>query len=200
MEPFLGQIQLFGFNFAPRGWALCAGQVLSISQNTALFSLLGTFYGGNGQTTFQLPDLRGRLAIGQGQGPGLANYNIGEIGGVENTTLTIQNLPQHTHQATANSTSTSTSTSTLNGVNANATVPSPRNHLIATAPSNMFAPASAGSLIAMDPTSVATTTTTTTNTTVTVQPAGSGLPFSQLSPYLCLNYCIATVGVFPSRN
>jgi microcystin-dependent protein len=83
MEPFLGQIQAFGFNFAPRGWAQCQGQLLAINTNTALFSLLGTTYGGNGQTTFALPDFRGRTMVGQGQGPGLSAYTIGQVGGTE---------------------------------------------------------------------------------------------------------------------
>jgi microcystin-dependent protein len=96
-EPFLGEIRLFGFNFSPRGWAVCAGQIMSIQQNTALFSLLGTQYGGNGVQTFGLPDLRGRVAINQGQGPGLQNYDIGEITGSETVTLTSQQMPIHTH-------------------------------------------------------------------------------------------------------
>src|SRR5215831_16990317 len=102
-EPFVAQIQIFAFNFAPRGWAFCAGQILSISQNTALFSLLGTTYGGNGQTTFGLPDLRGRVPLSPGQGPGLSNYSLGQVGGAENVTLTTTQMPQHTHapQATA---------------------------------------------------------------------------------------------------
>src|SRR5215831_8639728 len=105
-EPFLGMIILVGFTFPPRGWAFCQGQLLPISQNTALFSLLGTTYGGNGQTTFALPDLRGRVPVGFGQGPGLSNYTQGQVGGVENVTLAINQMPIHTHalgsiQATA---------------------------------------------------------------------------------------------------
>ncbi len=97
MEPFLGQIELFPYTFAPRGWAFCNGQILSIAQNTALFSLLGTTYGGNGQTTFALPDLRGRAAVHAGQGPGLSNYTLGESSGTETVTLTQAEMPQHTH-------------------------------------------------------------------------------------------------------
>src|SRR3954470_21278546 len=97
-SPFIGEIRLFPYNFAPRGWAFCSGQILPISQNTALFSLLGTTYGGNGQTTFALPDLRGRAAISSGQGPGLSSYTIGEVGGVESVTLNTQQMPQHQHQ------------------------------------------------------------------------------------------------------
>src|SRR2546423_1016337 len=92
-EPFLGMIIIVPYNFAPRGWAFCAGQILPIAQNTALFSLLGTTYGGNGQTTFALPDLRGRVPNSSGQGPGLSNYDLGQVGGTESTTLTNANLP-----------------------------------------------------------------------------------------------------------
>jgi microcystin-dependent protein len=97
MDPFLGQLMLVPYNFAPRGWAFCNGQIMSIAQNTALFSLLGTTYGGNGQTTFALPDLRGRVAISSGQGPGLQNYSLGEIAGSENVTLISSQMPAHTH-------------------------------------------------------------------------------------------------------
>lgn len=96
-EPFLGQICPFGFNFPPRGWAQCGGQIMSIAQNTALFSLLGTMYGGNGQTTFGLPDLRGRVAISDGQGSGLSSYAVGEQGGAEIISLSQQQLPSHSH-------------------------------------------------------------------------------------------------------
>src|SRR6266480_4308295 len=96
-EPFLGEIRTFGFNFAPRGWAQCNGQLLSISQNTALFSLLGTTYGGNGQTTFALPDLRSRVPIHQGQGPGLSQYSIGQSAGNESVTLNQSQMPAHIH-------------------------------------------------------------------------------------------------------
>jgi microcystin-dependent protein len=97
MEPFIGQIQLFGFGWAPQGWATCDGQLLSISSNTALFSLLGTTYGGDGTTTFALPDLRGRVPMHQGQGPGLSSYDLGEVLGVESVTLNSQQMPQHNH-------------------------------------------------------------------------------------------------------
>jgi len=96
-EPFLGMIAIYGFNFAPRGWAMCNGQILPIAQNTALFSLLGTTYGGNGQTTFALPDLRSRVPLHFGQGPGLSNYDLGQQSGTENVTLTVNSMPGHTH-------------------------------------------------------------------------------------------------------
>jgi len=97
MEPFLGQLMLVPYNFAPQGWAFCNGQIMSIGQNSALFSLLGTTYGGNGQTTFALPDLRGRVAISAGQGPGLQNYSLGEVAGSESVTLISTQMPAHTH-------------------------------------------------------------------------------------------------------
>src|SRR3954464_2189508 len=99
MEPFIGQIMLFAGNFAPRGWAFCEGQLLSIAQNTALFSILGTTYGGNGQTTFALPDLRGRVPIHPGQGPGLSPYALGQVGGSESVTLTSKQITGHKHLA-----------------------------------------------------------------------------------------------------
>src|SRR4051812_4210500 len=98
-EPFLAEIVMFAGNFAPRGWAFCNGQILSIAQNTALFSLLGTTYGGNGQTTFSLPDFRGRSPVGTGQGPGLATIDLGEVSGAEAVTLLTTQMPVHTHTA-----------------------------------------------------------------------------------------------------
>jgi microcystin-dependent protein len=108
-EPFLGQISIFGFNFPPRGWALCNGQILPIAQNTALFSLLGTMYGGNGQTTFGLPDLRSRVPVHFGQGPGLSSYTQGQAGGTETVTLNQNQMPAHSHLATANNASATAS-------------------------------------------------------------------------------------------
>jgi len=102
MEPFLGQIQAFGFNFAPRGWAMCEGQILPIAQNTALFSLLGTTFGGDGRTSFALPDLRGRSIVGLGNGPGLSTISWGERGGAENHTLSVGQMPAHTHNIGVN--------------------------------------------------------------------------------------------------
>lgn len=107
MEPFIGTIMLFGFNFAPRGWAICNGQLQSIAQNTALFALLGTTYGGDGRTTFGLPDLRGRVPLGHGQGPGLPHYTLGEMGGVADVTLTHSQMPPHTHTVNATNSATS---------------------------------------------------------------------------------------------
>ncbi|MEW5848834.1 MAG: tail fiber protein [Myxococcota bacterium] len=103
VEGYIGEIRLFAGNFAPQSWAFCMGQILPIAQNTALFSILGTTYGGNGQTTFALPDLRGRTAIGAGQGAGLSDYNLGQLGGAESVTLLTSELPAHTHQVSASS-------------------------------------------------------------------------------------------------
>lgn len=101
MEPFIGQIQPFGFNYAPRGWAFCNGAIISIAANSALFSLLGTMYGGDGVQTFGLPDLRGRVSMAFGQGPGLSSYTQGQLGGVEAVTLTLQQMPAHNHTCNA---------------------------------------------------------------------------------------------------
>ena len=195
-EPFLGQIIQGGWNFAPRGWAICNGALLSIAQNTALFSLLGTQYGGDGQTTFALPDLRGRSMIGNGQGPGLAPYVNGEMAGSENTTLTIQSLPQHTHSATF------TSTASLNASTTKATTQIPQ----AGGPLGrgvdgdnnpnalpfIYCPANAATSVALGGLNVAGT--------VTVQPTGGNQPFSILSPFNTVTMVIALQGIFPSRS
>jgi microcystin-dependent protein len=165
-EPFLGEIRVFGFNFNPRGWAMCAGQLMPISQNTALFSLLGTQYGGNGQTTFALPDLQGRVAVGQGSGPGLSPYIIGEVAGSENVILSQSQLPAHIHtQPVTNSAGTTT-----------------RPHNSVPAAGGSYAAAGDGGAF------------------VATSIAGSGSPVEILQPLLVLNYCIALVGIFPSRS
>lgn len=186
MEPFIGQIMIVGFNFAPRGWATCEGQLLAISANTALFSLLGITYGGDGRTSFGLPDLRGRVPIGQGTGPGLPNYNWGQIGGAPTTTLTISELPPHSHFANAQSTTTievggTASTTTLSG-----------NFIAGTAAAPVGATSGSGNNLN------AGSATTTTN--VTVQNNGGGEAFNNMQPYLAVYYNIALVGIFPSRS
>lgn len=175
MEPFIGQICLFGFNFAPRGWAFCNGQLLSIAQNSALFSLLGTTYGGDGIQTFGLPDLRGRAALHFGQGPGLTPREMGESSGSENVTLLSTQMPAHTHLLQANT-------------------------------NNGSVPLSSGSVIA-NPVDVNTDavnayTTAAPNTTLSPQSvtsAGGNQPHNNMQPYLVMNYCIATEGIYPSR-
>ena len=180
MQPFLGQITLFPYNFAPVGWAFCQGQLLPISQNTALFSLLGTQFGGNGVSTFALPDLRGRVPNGQGQGPGLSPYNVGDVQGDEAVTLTAQTIPAHNHGFPAFATSATTN-----------------------APSGAF-PAEAhgtgrGGGFAVN-------TYTAAGAPVNLAPGqaapmtGGGRPHNNLQPYLTLNWCIALQGIFPSRN
>src|SRR5690554_6808450 len=133
MESFIASIIMFGGNFAPRGWAFCHGQLLPIHQHSALFSLLGTTYGGDGITTFALPDFRGRVPVGFGQGPGLPNINLGQTGGSETVTLTQNQMPQHTHPIQ----------STLPVSSANARVSSPVANVLAVSPDEIYAPASA---------------------------------------------------------
>ena len=176
-EPFLGEIEAFAFNFAPRGWALCAGQVLPINQNTALFSLLGTTYGGNGTTTFQLPDLRGRVASAFGQGQGLGAYSLGQTGGQESHTLILNEMSSggHSHAVTAKN----------NGTTGGTNIPSATVGLGAAYASgaavNLYS--SAAPTIAMG----------------SLAPTG-GQPHENRMPFLALNYCIALQGIFPSRN
>lgn len=172
-DPFIGQIMCAGYNFAPRGWALLDGQLLSIAQNTALFSLLGTQFGGNGQTNFGLPDMRGRTLIGVGQGPGLSDHQVGEAGGSENSTLGASNLPPHAH------------TVAPLGSNNDATSISPTGK-VASSKARTTLYADPLNLVAMAP----------TQTSV----VGSGLPFNNMQPYLAINCYIALQGVYPSRN
>jgi microcystin-dependent protein len=173
-EPFIGQVQIFPYNFAPRGWAFCNGQILSIAQNTALFSLLGTNYGGNGQTTFGLPDLRGRAPISSGQGPGLASYSLGQLSGTESATLNVTNMPSHNH----------TTSSFCNSSEGGASSPAGA-YLGKTGGDALYAPTHDNSSMGpMPPTGL----------------TGGNQPFSILPPYLVLNYCIALEGIFPSRN
>ncbi|RYY32428.1 MAG: phage tail protein [Sphingobacteriaceae bacterium] len=171
MNPYIGMIIMFGGNFAIRDWALCQGQILSIAQNTALFSLLGTTYGGNGQTTFALPDLRGRVPIGWGQGPGLPTYDLGQVGGTETVTLTANQMPAHSHPLSGSSLAGNASLPT-GAVPANSG-PLDKEY------STVFT-----SNVAMVPTGI----------------AGGSQPFPIRDPYLCLNFQIALAGIFPSRN
>lgn len=179
-EPFLGEIRPTSFGFAPRGWAMCNGQLLSIQQNQALFALLGTFYGGNGVQTFALPNLQSRIPIHQGQGPGLSPYTIGQVGGVEAVTLLQNQMPSHTHLVSASSNSgTSTAPSgNLLGVTNSGTAPAPV----------------AGQL------DFVTTLPNTTMEPATIGDVGSFQPHSNVQPYLTINFIIALQGIFPSRN
>lgn len=172
MEPFIGEIRVFAGNFAPRGWALCNGQLLPIMQNTALFSLLGFYYGGDGRSTFALPDLVDRAAIQAGMGPGLSERFQGEAGGAADITLTQNEIPAHTHQLTASGASAS-STQANGKLLASVNAPNPPYH-----EPNGLVPMGAGAL----------------------QPAGGGQPHENRQPYLKLTFIIALQGVFPPRS
>jgi microcystin-dependent protein len=172
--PYLGQLALVGFNFAPIGWQLAAGQTLPISQYTALFSLLGTMYGGNGTSNFQLPNLQGNVAIGFGQGPGLSNYVQGQTGGSQNVTLLASQTPSHTHSLETSS------------AKANQQVPA--GHVLGNARQ------AGGDLYA------AVTTPASPMSPNAVSSFGSGLPHNNMMPYLGMYWIIAFNGIYPSRS
>jgi len=172
LEPFLACIYLFAGNFAPRDYAFCNGQLLSIAQNSALFALVGTTYGGNGQTTFGLPDLRGRVPIHPGQGPGLSNYVLGQMSGTENRTLLSTQMPAHTHA--------------LNAVSESGDASAPSGAFLANSGALDKEYKATGTNVAMNPQAIGST--------------GGSQPFSIMQPYLCINYIIALQGIFPSRN
>lgn len=193
-EPFIGQIQTFGFNFPPRGWATCSGQILAISTNTALFSLLGTYYGGNGQTTFALPNLNGRVPIHQGTGPGLSSYQLGQAGGTEAVTLNIAQIPAHTHSfvpTNAGVTSVQTRSTAAQAASGSLLARAIDANTSGDAIPQIYVPAgTAGTQVPMGGLSVAGTNTV----------LGSSQPHSNMQPYLGLNTCIALEGIYPSRN
>jgi microcystin-dependent protein len=172
-DNFVGEIRVFPFNFAPTGWALCNGQLMPISQNTALFSLLGTQFGGNGTTNFALPNLQGFIPVGQGQGPGLSDYIIGESGGAPTVALSLSTIPSHNH------------TLPVSAAAGRVNTPSPSTVLGATGRGSpdVYAGSATGSMLASS-----------------VGNAGGGQPHNNLMPYLVLNYCIALSGIFPSRS
>lgn len=184
MDPFLGQIVMFGGNFAPRGWALCEGQLLAISQNTALFSILGTTYGGDGRTTFALPDLRGRSPISAGRGPGLNDIRLGERGGAEMKTLNVTELPNHTH----------TNSLKVSSANASQSDPTPGSSIAKPGATK------GRTFEATDGFNAATPDVTLNGNSVTTGNTGGNQPFNIRNPYLGVNYIIALQGVFPSRN
>ncbi len=191
-EPFLGEIRMFGGNFAPRGWALCNGQLLAIAQNSALFSILGTTYGGNGQTNFGLPDLRGRAPVSAGQGPGLTPYILGQVGGTESVTLVETQMPIHAHQVSV-AASIAIPVNTTNGAS-----PTPSNASVLSQTSDT----AAGAVVDIYSPGPGTTTLLPFQATAsgTTGAAGGSQPFGILSPYLCVNFIIAVEGLFPSRN
>jgi len=172
-EPYLAEIRVFGFNFAPNGWALCDGQTLPISQYAAVFSIIGTFYGGNGTTTFLLPNLQANVAINQGQGVGLANYTVGQTFGVDQVTVLLSQVPSHTHQAVAGND-------------------------VAFA-SQSAAPTSTSYLGREKGGSYAATANSTL-APLAIGLAGGSQPHSNTMPTLAMNYSIALNGIFPSRN
>ncbi|MEZ5042367.1 MAG: tail fiber protein [Saprospiraceae bacterium] len=187
MEPFIGMIVMFGGNFAPRGWAFCDGQLLAISQNTALFSILGTTYGGDGRTSFGLPDLRGRVAMHPGHGPGLTDRRLGEKAGIENVTLTISEIPSHNHILNA------AATASLNVVREDGDTTEPAGASLANiSPDSVNAYSSA----TPDATAMAGTVTL-SGTTANI---GGNMAHNNIQPYQCVNYIIALQGIFPSRN
>jgi microcystin-dependent protein len=171
-EPYLGEIRMFGGNFAPIGWALCQGQLLPISENDALFTLIGTTYGGDGQSTFGLPDLQGRAPIHAGQGAGLSNYTPGEKGGAETVTLTVQQIPVHSHQLAA---STGAGTTANPGANVLAAGPSGALYVDGVTPTDALA----GSALT---------------------PVGGSQPHENLMPYVAITYIICLNGLFPSQS
>jgi microcystin-dependent protein len=173
-EPFVGEIMMFGSNFCPRGWANLDGQLLPINQNDALFSLLGTTYGGDGRTTFGLPDLRGRVPLHVGQGPGLTNKNLGAKGGTEKHTLTISEMPKHQHG--------------LNASKGRGSQPVPTGNLLATQSRKtpIYATAKRGGLTPMHKAAVG--------------PVGKSQAHNNMPPFLTIRFCIAVQGVYPSRN
>jgi microcystin-dependent protein len=183
-EPYLGQVEVFSFSFPPKGWTNCSGQLMQINQNQALFSLLGTTYGGDGMRTFGLPDLRGRVPIGWGQGLGLPNYDLGQKGGEEAHTIINQEMGSHTHNWMVN---TSTAATANTGVPSSSVVLGQTTGVPALG--NLFSlllytsGSPGGSLDGHS-----------------ISSSGGNQPHENRMPYLCLNFCIALIGIFPSRN
>lgn len=170
-EPFIAEIRIFAGNFAPRGWSFCDGQLLPISQNTALFSLIGTTYGGDGESTTALPNLKGRAAMHPGRGPGLTSRRLGERGGTETETLSEAQMPNHTHAMQASS--------------EQASVSSPVGAVLAATPASKMPYATANNLVSMDLGGLET--------------KGGGQPHNNMQPYLAINFIIALTGTYPSR-
>jgi len=170
-DPFLGEIRMFGFNFAPQGWALCDGQVLPISQNEALFTLLGTTYGGDGTTTFALPNLQSRVPIHQGQGAGLSNYVAGTAGGTETVELTATQMPSHSHWVKASSSAAASNT--------------PKGSALAQSASHTY---------------TAKPDTSTLMNVNMIGHTGGSAPHDNIQPYLTVNFCIALIGIYPAQS
>ena len=175
-DPFVAEIRIFPFNFPPKGWAFCNGQILPISQNTALFSLLGTTYGGDGRSNFALPNLQGNAPMHPGQGPGLSPHNLGETGGSQTVTLLASEMPSHPHSLNAFN----------NPPPANAGTPDPTLSLDRSSGGTAYKQAPFGNVGAMNAAAVGL--------------AGGGAPHNNMQPYLTLNFCISLQGVFPPRT
>jgi microcystin-dependent protein len=173
-DPFVAEIRIFGFNFAPRGWATCDGQLLPLSQNTALFSLLGTTYGGNGKSNFALPNMAGNTPMHWGQAQGGSLYDLGQTGGSENVTLLISEIPAHNHNFQVGSEIATDNT------------PSPTRVVCTSNNGSIYAPINTPQAVLMNPQALTVT--------------GSGFPHNNMQPYLTLTFCIALQGVFPPRG
>jgi len=175
-QPYVGEIRAFGFNFAPSSWAFCNGQQVPIAQNTTLFTILGTTYGGDGQSTFNLPNLQGRAPIHQGQGIGLSPYSLGQASGTEQVTLLTTQIPQHNHNVNSVETTVAAQRATTPGPTVFPGPSNPANGYVATGtPSVAFSPKTIGF-------------------------TGSSLPHNNQQPLLALNFCISLYGIFPARN
>ena len=174
MDPFVAEIRIFPFNFAPKGWAFCDGQLLPLSQNTALFSLLGTMYGGDGKSNFALPDMQGNAPMFWGQGPGLSLHDEGEASGSETVTLLESEIPAHSHALMANA------------VTADTNAPSASVSLARSKNATAYQSNSTQNLVTLSPQAIT--------------PAGGNLPHNNMQPYLTLNFCIALQGVYPPRT
>jgi microcystin-dependent protein len=173
MDPFVAEIRIFPFNFAPKGWAFCDGQILPLSQNTALFSLLGTTYGGDGKSNFALPNMQGNAPMHPGQGPGLSLHDLGETGGSDTVSLLESEIPSHSHTLMAQGAPADTSLPTGNALA----------RVIGATP---YLPPAGAPLVSMSDNSLA--------------PAGGDQPHNNMQPYLTLNFCIALQGVYPPRT
>ncbi|MEO0775273.1 MAG: tail fiber protein [Bacteroidota bacterium] len=185
MEPFIGQIMMFGGNFAPRGWALCNGQLLPINQNQALFSILGTTYGGDGRTTFQLPDLRGRYAMHAGRGPGLSQRNLGAEFGSETNTLNVNQLPSHNH---------------LGQITGNIFMPVSANPPDTDSPNAAYLTQQADDFYHTSPSPNEFAGPTTNDLSAQIGNTGANQSINNIQPTQVVNYIIALQGIFPSRS
>ncbi|MCX2583532.1 phage tail protein [Pedobacter sp. MR22-3] len=202
MEGTIAEVRIFAGNFAPKGWTLCQGQLLNLSTNQALFALVGTLYGGDGQTTFGLPDLRSRTVIGAGAGAGLSTYIEGEKVGVETVSLTLNQIPAHTHTATITSgTGNGTGDATFYASPSAGSQSSGQNAFISEDGSGTvktYTPS--GTLSALNSKSVEVTNVNIPNPGVAIQAAGAGAGHNNIMPSIALNYIICLQGLFPSRN